>query len=649
MHPPKSGVLPDSVYAERAFLHIPVPIRPAPPEHGGSPLQVRMPTVSVPKEEFLRRLGGSLTLPELEELCFAFGVEYEECLLDENGVEVVKIEIPANRYDLLCLEGLVTALLAYKWNTPAPPLRYSCASPRPTAFVEARPEPSVTRPYIFAACLRGVSMTQQVYDSLIDLQTKLHQNLCRKRTLAAIGTHDMDRIAEPLVYGLERPEDIVFAPLCDASREYSAAELVRHYNETNSHLKPYLKILEGAELYPVLRDATGRVCSWPPITNSSHTKVTLDTRNVLIEVTATDRVKGSICLNMLVHCFAQYCAEPYAVEPFHTKYADGTVLSPDLSPRAMVADVSYLSTLVGVPELTGDDVCAHLKRMMVDATFDAGSNAVAASIPVSRPDIQHACDLGEDVAIAFGYNRIAQHAFPMGRLRSVTYTARAVRDILSACGYKETLMPILDSLKNMYERMGWAEPGEASDRRPVLLKNAKVSELEACRVSLLPGIVRTVANLKGAVLPIQVFEVGDVVWRLEGSDVRSVNNTNAACGYANSSTAGLEVSPQCYVPYVVPNMRPPLYNHLPTPVAHRFAGGPGRFRGAPQRARLLQRVPAVGARREQEPPPRLLEAHVPPGGDGGCVYALHRCHTPLQTLPLCLDGSSTWCLPPTRV
>ncbi|GBE58561.1 phenylalanine tRNA beta subunit [Babesia ovata] len=55
-----------------------------------------MPTVSVPKDEFLRRLGGSLTLPELEELCFSFGVEYEECLLDDNGIEVIKIEIPAN-------------------------------------------------------------------------------------------------------------------------------------------------------------------------------------------------------------------------------------------------------------------------------------------------------------------------------------------------------------------------------------------------------------------------------------------------------------------------------------------------------------------------------------------------------------------------
>ncbi|CDR97427.1 phenylalanyl-tRNA synthetase, beta subunit family protein, putative [Babesia bigemina] len=499
-----------------------------------------MPTVSVPKDEFLRRLGGSLTLAELEELCFSFGVEYEECLLDENGVEVIKIEIPANRYDLLCLEGLVTALLAYRWDKPAPTVRYSCQSPRETAYVEALPEPKFTRPYIFAACLRGVKLTQQSYTSLMDLQSKLHQNLCRKRTLAAIGTHDMDRIVEPLVYGLERPEDIVFAPLCDASRDYSAAELVKHYNETNNHLKPYLKILDGLELYPVLRDATGKVCSWPPITNSAYTKVTVDTRNLFIEVTATDRVKGNICLNMLIHCFSQYCADPFTVEPYFTKYSDGLVLSPDLSPRHLDADLAYLRNLIGVPGLTGEDACMYLKRMMIDCEFNPDKGTIEASVPISRPDIQHACDIGEDIAIAFGYNSIAKHSFPMGRLKTVTYMSRAVRDVLFSCGYKETLMPILDSLKTMYERMGWHEPAASSPRRPVLLKNSKISELEACRVSLIPGILRTIANLKGAALPIQVFEVGDVVWRHEGNDVSAMNNTNVACGYANSSTAGLE-------------------------------------------------------------------------------------------------------------
>ncbi|EDO08515.1 putative phenylalanine--tRNA ligase beta subunit [Babesia bovis T2Bo] len=499
-----------------------------------------MPTITVPKVELLSRLGGNLSLEELDELCFSFGLEYEECLIDEKGVEVVKIEIPANRYDLLCLEGLVTALLAYKNDSGFPEVKYSVDTPRDTAYIEAVPESKFTRPYIFAACLRGVKLTQQRYDSLIELQTKLHQNLCRKRTLAAIGTHDMDCISEPLVYSLEKPDDIVFAPLSDGNREYSASELMRIYSEGNSHLKPYLKILENCDRYPVLRDSSGKVCSWPPITNSDATKVTLDTRNILIEVTATDRVKGSICLNMVVYCFSQYCEHPFTVEPFYTKYIDNTVISPDLTERVLHGDMSYFRSLVGVPSLDGQQVCSLLKRMMVKGRHCPETDSVEAVVSINRPDIQHACDLGEDIAIAYGYNRIAKESFNCGGLRPLTYLKRTVRDVLSSCGYKETLMPILDSLVNMYDRMGWIKPDKLGSKRPVLLKNAKVSDLEACRVSLLPGILNTISNLRSASLPIQVFEVGDVVWQSDESDVQAVNNCNIACGYANSSTAGLE-------------------------------------------------------------------------------------------------------------
>ena len=33
--------------------------------------------------------------------------------VDMSNVQVYKVEVPANRYDLLCLEGLATALNAY--------------------------------------------------------------------------------------------------------------------------------------------------------------------------------------------------------------------------------------------------------------------------------------------------------------------------------------------------------------------------------------------------------------------------------------------------------------------------------------------------------------------------------------------------------
>lgn len=57
-----------------------------------------------------------------------------------------------------------------------------------------KPETALVRPFVVAAILRGVKFDAQRYNSFIDLQDKLHQNLCRQRSLVAIGTHDLGTI-----------------------------------------------------------------------------------------------------------------------------------------------------------------------------------------------------------------------------------------------------------------------------------------------------------------------------------------------------------------------------------------------------------------------------------------------------------------------
>ena len=58
------------------------------------------------------------------------------------------------------------------------------------------------RPHVIGAVLRGVTFKKARYNSFIDLQDKLHQNLARKRTLASVGTHDLDTIQDiQMIYG----------------------------------------------------------------------------------------------------------------------------------------------------------------------------------------------------------------------------------------------------------------------------------------------------------------------------------------------------------------------------------------------------------------------------------------------------------------
>jgi len=61
----------------------------------------------------------------------------------------------------------------------------------------------------------------------------------------------------------------------------------------------------------VIYDAKGRVLSLPPIINGDHSKITLNTKNVFIEVTATDLTKAHMVLNIMCAMFSGYCATPY--------------------------------------------------------------------------------------------------------------------------------------------------------------------------------------------------------------------------------------------------------------------------------------------------------------------------------------------------
>lgn len=74
-----------------------------------------------------------------------------------------------------------------------------------------------------------MTLTPDSYASLIDLQDKLHQNIARKRTLVAIGTHDLDTIQGPFTYDALPPSEIQFKAL-NQDKENTALELMELYS-----------------------------------------------------------------------------------------------------------------------------------------------------------------------------------------------------------------------------------------------------------------------------------------------------------------------------------------------------------------------------------------------------------------------------------
>lgn len=76
------------------------------------------------------------------------------------------------RYDLLCLEGLVSALLIFQGKTPI--TRYELKAGTPTQKLIIKPDTAKIRPFAVAAVLRNVTLDKSSYESFIELQGKIH-------------------------------------------------------------------------------------------------------------------------------------------------------------------------------------------------------------------------------------------------------------------------------------------------------------------------------------------------------------------------------------------------------------------------------------------------------------------------------------------
>ncbi|XP_049699043.2 leucine-rich repeat-containing protein 47 [Helicoverpa armigera] len=157
---------------------------------------------------------------------------------------------------------------------------------------------AAVRPYILCCIVTDLCFDETSFKKFIQMQTKLHDTVCDKRNIATIATHDLNKIAPgDLVYTAKPPAALKLTPL-SRLRPYSGeqlfqqltaeAEALRKEKKRNvySGIHKYLYLLEGKPLYPCLEDSSGKVISFPPITNSEDTKMSQDSKAMLVEVTS---------------------------------------------------------------------------------------------------------------------------------------------------------------------------------------------------------------------------------------------------------------------------------------------------------------------------------------------------------------------------
>ncbi|KZT74396.1 phenylalanyl-tRNA synthetase subunit beta [Daedalea quercina L-15889] len=509
-----------------------------------------MPTVAVDKEDLWKRLGREYSADDFDKLLFEFGLELDEDTTEEvealrkNGLPAerpqLKIEIPANRYDLLCIEGIARALRIFLGldKPPQYKLVYPAGGESELLTTTVAPETKRIRPYFACAVLRNVHFTQLSYESFIDLQDKLHQNLCRRRQFVAIGTHDLDTLTPPFRYEAQSPKNIKFVPL-SKSQAYTAEELMTVY-ESEKHLSRYLPIIRDSPVYPIIYDKNDTVLSMPPIINSEHSKITPNTRNIFIDITATDETKLAIVANIITTMFSEYCSEPFAIEPCKVVYPDGTTrITPDLTYRPATAHASYINSCTGL-NLNAKDVADLLERMTLSTTLSMeNADEVIVQIPPTRPDILHECDIMEDAAIAYGFNKLPD-TFPatstVAQPLAISKLSDIVRVEWALAGWVEALPLILCSHEENFDWLNRKDDGTQAVR----IANPKTLEFQVVRTSLLQGLLKTIRENRSHPLPIKVFETADVVFKDKTRERQARNVRHAAALWCNK-TAGFEV------------------------------------------------------------------------------------------------------------
>lgn len=519
-----------------------------------------MPVVSVKKDRLFEALGKKYTTKEFEDLCFAFGVEVDEDR-EEDGSEVFKFEIGANRYDLLCEEGIARAFNIFLGRID-PPVFTAKKPENPIHMTVYYDETSTIRPYVVCAVLRNIEFNDDTFQNFIQLQDKLHQNICRKRTLVAVGTHDLDTLTPPFRYRALPPKEIVFVPLAQ-EKAVNGEELMEIYDKDIrfKHLKPYCPIIKDSPRYPVLYDSKDVVLSLPPLINGEHSKMSAETKNVFIECTATDLTKAQIVLNTMVTMFSEYTEKKFEVEQVEVEYIHLDHLTPmqkedfekftmgqgkdQLTPTfeypKFEVTCEYINKKVGV-HLNAEEICKCLKRMALVAEPINNGESVRVTAPPTRSDVLHKCDIMEDVGIAFGFDNIPKttpNCSTIGKAFEMNHLCDLLRQEIANAGFTEALTLSLCSYAENYTLLRKDEKNP-EEPKAVRIANPKTFEFEIARTSLLPGLLKNLGNNLSKALPQKYFEVSDVVMQDQSVDVGAKNVRNMCAIYADTKKSGFE-------------------------------------------------------------------------------------------------------------
>jgi phenylalanyl-tRNA synthetase beta chain len=427
--------------------------------------------------------------------------------LDHLGVsQVLRLNMLAVRPDIFDPGGMARYIRGFL-GVQTGLVEYTPAAPRLRVQVDPQlAHEESYRPHIACAVVRNVGLDSSTIKMVMNLQEDLHWALGRDRKLASIGVYDLDTLSGDVFhYDAVDPDGLRFVPLGFPPDDRASLLTPREILEKHKTGQAYAHLLKPLKKYPLLRDGAGTVLSMPPIINSESTRVTLKTRQFFVDVTGLSQRTVERALNIVVTSL-QEIMPAVVVEGVVIEAPTGVRITPDLSPAEMTLSVQQAAETIGI-QVNAGELAELLESMGHGVEEGPRGDVLRVLVPAYRHDVMHPVDLIEDAAVAYGYENLTPTLVPtftVGAPRAIEEQSATARRVFTGLGFHQVMTLVLTS-----EPAAFARWRVGPDERAVQIDNPISTEQTICRVSLLPGLLETLALNKQYDLPQHLFEVGD--------------------------------------------------------------------------------------------------------------------------------------------
>jgi len=460
--------------------------------------------VKISKRELEKILGVELTTTDIYRVLARLKCEVERVEDDE-----IEYEVTSDRPDLYSVEGLSRAMrpwLGLPWSG------FTIVRSSISGYADN----IVERPYVALAVVRDVELSLEAVAQIMELQEKIAQTYGRSRRKVSIGLYDLDVVKPPIYYKLADPDKTTFKPL----NENQVMSLREALMKTEKGLI-YGYLIENMSRFPVLQDSAGSVLSLVPVINSDHCKVTAESRNLLIDATGTSLEDVINAVTIMATNIVER-SRSRVIEEVVIYYSSGLKVSAPRSEGVSVSvNTSDVNNLLGT-QLTVEELKELLEKYHYYKVLqlDVNTGELRVEAPIYRIDIKSWVDVAEDVAIAYGYEKLGLEAGDFvlpssaGRIHPIEYFSKITREVMIGLGFYEVVNYMMSSRYEQLELLGapWSM---------YLVENPRSERFEGLRIWLTPGLLLTLAENASKYSRLKLFEIGDVVIPDESSETRA--------------------------------------------------------------------------------------------------------------------------------